>query len=158
MPDVSSHAPADVRLWVALDVHKVSIVAAILPPAGGPPELQRIETTPAVTTVNGTKAPSRAQTQRRSTIASLRALITELRPVPLDDLGIEAAIEDLIRRTRARGLDVDLAMNLATTREHRANTARPNSRPRSTAQSRRPSPMPASTARRVAPRSRSQTR
>src|SRR2546423_3167682 len=45
MPDVSSNAPADVRLWVALDVHKLSIVAAILPPAGGRPEVQRIETT-----------------------------------------------------------------------------------------------------------------
>ena len=35
MPDVSSIAPADVRLWVALDVHKFSIVAATLPPSGG---------------------------------------------------------------------------------------------------------------------------
>ena len=32
MPDVSSSAPADVRLWVSLDVHKFSIVAATLPP------------------------------------------------------------------------------------------------------------------------------
>jgi transposase len=45
MPDVISHAPADVRLWVALDVHKFSIVAAVLPPQGGKPELSRIETT-----------------------------------------------------------------------------------------------------------------
>src|SRR2546421_3111144 len=45
MPDVSSNAPADVRLWVALDVDKLLIVAAILPPAGGRPEVQRIETT-----------------------------------------------------------------------------------------------------------------
>lgn len=45
MPDVSSIAPADVRLWVALDVHKLSIVAATLPPAGGRPEVARIETT-----------------------------------------------------------------------------------------------------------------
>jgi transposase len=45
VPDVSSNAPADVRLWVALDVHKFSIVAAVLPSAGGSPELQRIETT-----------------------------------------------------------------------------------------------------------------
>jgi transposase len=35
----------DVRQWVALDVHKLSIVAATLPPSGGEPELQRIETT-----------------------------------------------------------------------------------------------------------------
>src|SRR4051794_41946752 len=45
MPDVSSTAPADVRLWVALDVHKLSIVAATLPPVGGQPEVQQIETT-----------------------------------------------------------------------------------------------------------------
>ena len=45
MPDVSSNAPADVRLWVALDVHKFSIVAGTLAPAGGAPEVQRIETT-----------------------------------------------------------------------------------------------------------------
>jgi transposase len=35
----------DVRLWVALDVHKLSIVVATLPPAGGEPEVHRIETT-----------------------------------------------------------------------------------------------------------------
>jgi transposase len=45
MPDVSSNQPQDVRLWVSLDVHKLSIVAAALPPAGGVPEVQRIETT-----------------------------------------------------------------------------------------------------------------
>lgn len=45
MPDVSSTAPADVRLWIALDVHKLSIVAATLPPTGGQVELHRIETT-----------------------------------------------------------------------------------------------------------------
>ena len=45
MPDVSSNAAADVRLWVALDVHEFSIVAATLAPSGGVPELQRIETT-----------------------------------------------------------------------------------------------------------------
>ena len=45
MSDVISIAPADVRLWVSLDVHKFSIVAATLPPAGGTPEVCRIETT-----------------------------------------------------------------------------------------------------------------
>jgi transposase len=45
MPDVISNQPADVRLWVSLDVHKLSIVAAMLPPTGGKPEVQRIETT-----------------------------------------------------------------------------------------------------------------
>jgi hypothetical protein len=45
MPDVSSCAPVDVRLWVALDVHKLSVVAATLPPSGGRPEVIRIENT-----------------------------------------------------------------------------------------------------------------
>lgn len=47
MPDVSSNQPAVVRLWVALDVHKFSIVVATLPPAGGQPEVQQIESTDA---------------------------------------------------------------------------------------------------------------
>ena len=33
------------RLLVGLDVHKFSLVAATLPPAGGGPEVCRIETT-----------------------------------------------------------------------------------------------------------------
>jgi transposase len=45
MPDVISCQPADVRLWVALDVHKLSIVAAVLPRCGGVPEVQQVETT-----------------------------------------------------------------------------------------------------------------
>lgn len=46
MSDVTACiAPADVRLWVSLDVHKHSIVAATLPPDGGKPEVFRIETT-----------------------------------------------------------------------------------------------------------------
>lgn len=45
MPDVSSNAPADVRLWVSFDVHKLSIVAATLPPIGGQPDVHQIETT-----------------------------------------------------------------------------------------------------------------
>ena len=40
MPDVTACLhPADVRLWVSLDVHKLSIVAATLPPDGGKPEV-----------------------------------------------------------------------------------------------------------------------
>ena len=45
MPDVISVAPERPRLWVARDVHKLSIVAATLPPAGGQPDVARIETT-----------------------------------------------------------------------------------------------------------------
>jgi transposase len=36
---LSRRRPADVHLWVSLDVHKLSIVAATLPPAGGQPEV-----------------------------------------------------------------------------------------------------------------------
>jgi signal transduction histidine kinase len=60
-----------------------------------------------------TGAVREAVTALEEEIASLRSLITELRPAALDDLGIEAAIEDLIGRARARGLDVDLAMDFS---------------------------------------------
>ena len=46
-------------------------------------------------------------------IRTLRALVTDLRPAALDDLGAQAAIEDLAERARARGLEVDLAIDLA---------------------------------------------
>jgi signal transduction histidine kinase len=41
-------------------------------------------------------------------IASLRALISDLRPATLDDLGLQAAIEVLADRTRTQGLEVEL--------------------------------------------------
>jgi transposase len=47
MPDVISNQPADVRLWVSLDVHKLSIVVGTLPPAGGRAEVVQVETTDA---------------------------------------------------------------------------------------------------------------
>jgi signal transduction histidine kinase len=50
--------------------------------------------------------------QLESEIATLRSLITDLRPTALDDLGVTAAIEDLAERTRRRGLDVELRLNL----------------------------------------------
>jgi hypothetical protein len=43
MPDVISTAPAQVNTWVALDVHKLSIVAATLPATGGRPQVTAIE-------------------------------------------------------------------------------------------------------------------
>ncbi|MFP5362998.1 MAG: GAF domain-containing protein [Thermoleophilia bacterium] len=46
-------------------------------------------------------------------IAGLRALITDLRPGALDELGTEAAIRALADRSRAQGLDVDLRVDLA---------------------------------------------
>ena len=46
MPDVTPCLhPGQVRGWVAIDQHKFSIVAAVLPPDGGKPEVSRIETT-----------------------------------------------------------------------------------------------------------------
>ncbi|MDP9346178.1 MAG: GAF domain-containing sensor histidine kinase, partial [Actinomycetota bacterium] len=51
--------------------------------------------------------------QLESEITSLRALITELRPAALDDLGIGPAIEALAARAARGGLDVDLDVDLA---------------------------------------------
>jgi hypothetical protein len=45
MPDVSSSAPAEVTTWVAIDQHKLSLVAATLPASGGAPEVVRLENT-----------------------------------------------------------------------------------------------------------------
>lgn len=45
MPDVSSAAPAEVSTWVAIDQHKLSLVAAILPASGGQPEVVRLDNT-----------------------------------------------------------------------------------------------------------------
>lgn len=45
MPDVSSAAPAEVRTWVAIDQHKLSLVSATLPASGGEPEVTRLENT-----------------------------------------------------------------------------------------------------------------
>jgi signal transduction histidine kinase len=47
-------------------------------------------------------------------VANLRALITDLRPASLDDLGIHAALEALVGRVRVTsGLDIELAIDLA---------------------------------------------
>jgi len=46
MPDVTPCLhPGQVRRWISFDHHKFSIVAAVLPPDGGRPEVLRIETT-----------------------------------------------------------------------------------------------------------------
>jgi signal transduction histidine kinase len=54
-----------------------------------------------------------AVAQLEQEIRTLRALVTDLRPAALDDLGPQAAIEDLVERARSRGLEVDLAIDLA---------------------------------------------
>jgi signal transduction histidine kinase len=46
-------------------------------------------------------------------IASLRSLITELRPAALDELGTESAVEALAERARRNGLSVELTVDLA---------------------------------------------
>jgi signal transduction histidine kinase len=54
-----------------------------------------------------------AVAQLEQEIRTLRALVTDLRPAALDDLGVQAAIEDLAERARGRGLEVDLTIDLA---------------------------------------------
>lgn len=51
--------------------------------------------------------------QLESDIATLRGLITELRPAALDQLGLEPALQALIERTQNAGLDVDANIELA---------------------------------------------
>ena len=46
-------------------------------------------------------------------IADLRSLITDLRPAALDELGAEAALLALAERAEHRGLEVDIAVDLA---------------------------------------------
>lgn len=51
--------------------------------------------------------------QLETEIANLRALIADLRPAALDDLGLEPAVHALIDRARGRGLDIDVTVDLA---------------------------------------------
>jgi signal transduction histidine kinase len=61
------------------------------------------------------QAARTATEQVSAEIANLRALITELRPAALDELGLAAAVEGLARRTReVEGLDVALHVDVAT--------------------------------------------
>lgn len=46
-------------------------------------------------------------------IADLRAMITDLRPAALDELGVEAALQALAERTQHRGIEVDASIDLA---------------------------------------------
>jgi signal transduction histidine kinase len=60
-----------------------------------------------------TDAIAEAVTQLTSDIAGLRALITDLRPAALDQLGPAAAIEAWADRLRRNGLEVDVSVELA---------------------------------------------
>jgi signal transduction histidine kinase len=55
--------------------------------------------------------------QLESDIGTLRALITELRPAALDQLGLEPALLALIDRVRGGGLDVDADVQLSSDRD-----------------------------------------
>jgi signal transduction histidine kinase len=59
------------------------------------------------------QAVARAIEQIEESIANLRALITDLRPAALDELGVEAAIEALAERNARHGLEVDVSIELA---------------------------------------------
>ncbi len=60
--------------------------------------------------------------QLESEIANLRSLITELRPAALDDLGVQAAIEDLAERARRDDLEVELTIDLGSRETERYST------------------------------------
>jgi signal transduction histidine kinase len=60
-----------------------------------------------------TDAIGEAVAQLQSDIGNLRSLISELRPAALDDLGTQAAIQDLAERAASRGLEVDVTVDLA---------------------------------------------
>jgi signal transduction histidine kinase len=59
------------------------------------------------------QAVAQAIEQIEESIANLRALITDLRPAALDELGIQAAIEALTDRNARYGLDVDVSIEPA---------------------------------------------
>jgi signal transduction histidine kinase len=59
------------------------------------------------------QAVGRAVEQIEESIANLRALITDLRPAALDELGVQAAIESLAERTARHGIEVDVSVELA---------------------------------------------
>jgi signal transduction histidine kinase len=52
-------------------------------------------------------------------IANLRALITDLRPATLDELGTEAAVKAIVARAETGGLAVDLTIDLVSAADPR---------------------------------------
>jgi len=67
-------------------------------------------------------AIQRALAQLEDDIANLRGLITELRPAALDQLGLDPALQALIDRVRASGVDVDTDIDLGA--EHGSSAQR----------------------------------
>jgi signal transduction histidine kinase len=62
--------------------------------------------------------------QIEESIANLRALITDLRPAALDELGVQAAIEALAERNVRHGLEVDVNVELELVHEQGAQPQR----------------------------------
>jgi signal transduction histidine kinase len=60
-----------------------------------------------------TTAVGQAVDQLEEAISNLRALITDLRPAALDELGVKAAIEALAERTARHDVEVDVNVELA---------------------------------------------
>ncbi|MGD0455180.1 MAG: sensor histidine kinase, partial [Solirubrobacteraceae bacterium] len=58
------------------------------------------------------EAVGQAVAQLEDAIANLRALITDLRPAALDELGVQAALEGLAERNARHGLEVDVSIDL----------------------------------------------
>jgi len=63
-------------------------------------------------------AIGQALDQLASDITNLRALITDLRPAALDQLGVEAAVMALVDRVTRAGLEVDVSVDLADEQDH----------------------------------------
>jgi signal transduction histidine kinase len=61
-----------------------------------------------------TNAIGQAVEQLEEAIYNLRALITDLRPAALDELGVSAAIEALAERAGRHGIEVDVNIELAS--------------------------------------------
>jgi two-component system, NarL family, sensor histidine kinase DevS len=59
------------------------------------------------------QAVGQAIEQIEESIANLRALITDLRPAALDELGVRAAIEALAERNGRHGIEVDVSVEFA---------------------------------------------
>ncbi|HTW40963.1 MAG TPA: GAF domain-containing sensor histidine kinase [Solirubrobacteraceae bacterium] len=59
------------------------------------------------------QAVAQAVEQLEDAIANLRALITDLRPAALDELGVQAAVEALAERISRHGMEVDVSIELA---------------------------------------------
>ena len=96
--------------------------------------------------------------QVQRVIAGLSGLITELRPAALDQLGAGPALETLAERVHAReGLEIEMDVDLGSSRNPHPSASHRTSRRRSTASSRRRSTTSPSTPRPRAPGSRSRS-